>query len=329
MSDAKIKVPRIKREKGLVRGADWFPTKYPNMYFCSLKGSGKSVALTNAMWHCIGKNTKVIICSPTVNIDQTYISTVAKLTRNGHQVEVFGGINDDGTNVIREFLEEQKRREDDDPEDDEPIVGFADHRGDITVNPPKKSARDMLYTVLPTYQRDKNKTPISSGPSALTTVHTKIVRTKPLDSDVTQSSSSQINISNNISNNIPDEKKQKVITPDWIFIIDDCGDEARNKYLQQLMKTNRHYKAMILIASQHLNDLAPASIKQLQYIFLFARFSFDKLNELYKSLQLSIDFEKFVQLYNDATSVPYGFLYIGREPSGDKFRKGFTEQYMI
>jgi hypothetical protein len=86
---------------------------------------------------------------------------------------------------------------------------------------------------------------------------------------------------------------------------------------------------MVLISSQSLNDLTPNQIRQLQYVFLFARFSYDKLESLYKSLDLSIDLDKFLELYHDATKEKYSFLYIGRESSGDKYRKGFQYEYQI
>lgn len=279
VSENKIIVPRIEKDEQEVKGADWIPTKYPNCYYCSLKGSGKTVTLTNTMWHCIGSNTKVIICSPTVAIDPTYIATVKRLNNKGYSVETFSGIVDDGMNIIEDFLNEQKHHE------EEPNTVAS------VVNVIKKSGRELLIG-----GRRTDKPNVK--PVAVQTVEQK-------------------------------KKPKRKITPDWIFIIDDCGAEARNKFLQQLMKINRHYHAMILIASQHLNDLAPASIKQLQYIFLFARFSLDKLLELYKSLDISIPIEKFVEIYHDATKEKYGFLYIGREPSGDVFRKNFTEQYII
>jgi len=283
VSENKIKVPRIEHDQQEVKGADWFPTKYPNMYACSMKGSGKTVALTNAMWHCIGSKTKVIICCPTVNIDPTYIATVKKLNKSGYSVETFSGIVDDGVNVIEDFLIEQKDNELKD--NTNTAAGLA--IGTVVAKP----VRTLLF-----------------GGSNATV--------KPVVKPIAKPAA------------VEKKVKGRKITPDWIIIIDDCGAEARNKFVQQLMKINRHYHAMVLVASQDLHDLAPSSIKQLQYVLLFARFPLEKLVSLYKSLELSIPLDKFLEYYHDATSQKYGFLYIGRESSGDVFRKNYTEQYI-
>jgi len=283
VSEKKIVVPRINDDKREVKGGDWLPTRFPNIYACSLKGSGKSTVLTNILWHCIGSTTKVIICSPTVAIDPTWVTTVDRLNKKGYAVETFSSIVEDSCNFIEEFIEQNKSGGDEDDED--------------------------MPDVMPVRQNN-----VLPSRSLLFMGETK----KP----------PQVKIEPEEKHEKPERKTKKII-PRYIIIIDDCGAECRNKWVQQLMKTNRHYKTMVLIASQHLNDLAPSSIRQLQYIFLFARFSLEKLEDLYKALDLSVSFETFLNFYKDATSVPYGFLYIGRENSGDVFRKGFQEKYIL
>jgi hypothetical protein len=286
VSNDKIKVSKSKDDGIEIKGSDWLPTKYPNCYACSLKGSGKTTVLTNLMWHMIGSDTKIIIISPTIQMDKTWIATVKKLEKKGYNVETFSSINeiDDGQrfNVIADFMEENKEV---DSDSDDEYNSANNHRI------PQQPQRGLLL--------DPFKKPPPITPQGLASLKKS------------------------------QKKKVKKITPKYIIIIDDCGNECRDKNLEQLMKTNRHWKSMVLISSQSLNDLTPNQIRQLQYVFLFARFSYDKLESLYKSLDLSIDLDKFLELYHDATKEKYGFLYIGREASGDKYRKGFQYEYQI
>jgi len=275
VSDKKISVPRVKDDVEMIKGGDWLPTKYANCFACSLKGSGKTTVLTNLLWHMIGPDTKVIIISPTVELDKTWINCKDKLEKKGYSVQTFNSINDvdNGVrfNVIREFLDENKY-----------------------VDEPKTQNQPIAVPI-----RSLNIDPFEKP---------KQPQPQPQPKE---------------------PKKMKKISPAYIIIIDDCGAECRDKNLEQLMKTNRHYKTLVLISSQSLHDLTPNQIRQLQYVFLFARFSYDKLESLYKSLDLSIDFDKFLELYHDATNKKYGFLYIGREPDGDEYRKGFTDKYIV
>jgi hypothetical protein len=123
--------------------------------------------------------------------------------------------------------------------------------------------------------------------------------------------------------------KRKIIYPDYIIVCDDLGDSMRNKALTQLLKTNRHYRTMVILSSQDLNDLLPAARKQLDYVLVFGRQSQAKMKDLYDNLKLDIDFQDFLELYSDATSKQYSFFYINRAGKEDEFRKGFTEKYLM
>lgn len=117
-------------------------------------------------------------------------------------------------------------------------------------------------------------------------------------------------------------RKKKKLTPDYIIIMDDLSSELRNKAVASLLKKNRHLKSRVIISSQWLNDLEPASIRNLDYVLLFKGMSIEKLETLYKQLDLSIEFDKFRDLYNYATNEIYNFLYI--DVVKEKFRKNFN-----
>jgi len=119
-------------------------------------------------------------------------------------------------------------------------------------------------------------------------------------------------------------KKKKTLYPDHIFCFDDLGSDMRNKALSQLLKTNRHFKSKVFLLGHTLTDLEPSSRKQLDYALIFKSFSEDKLKDLYKDLDLSLDFENFVKAYHYATTQPYSFLYISTKT--DELRKNFSEK---
>ncbi len=123
------------------------------------------------------------------------------------------------------------------------------------------------------------------------------------------------------------ERKSKLLYPDWIVVLDDLGKSmANNLALGQLLRTNRHLKAMVIMAGQTLNDLNPSQISQLDYTILFRNIPEKKLKEAYEKLSLYLPYEKFIELYDDATSKSYGFLYITRD---GEYRKSFTDKYVI
>ena len=50
----------------------------------------------------------------------------------------------------------------------------------------------------------------------------------------------------------------------------------------------------------------------------------DKLEHIHKMLDLSVDLEKFFDIYDYATQDPYNFLYI--DMRNQKFRKNFSKE---
>jgi hypothetical protein len=93
--------------------------------------------------HSIGPETKIIICCPTYSLDPTYVDLIAKLKRKGHQVEAFYDIvDDDGTNIIDQFLANNTVEDSDDEDDSkEPVrkVPYKPHHIRITTLQPDQS----------------------------------------------------------------------------------------------------------------------------------------------------------------------------------------------
>ncbi len=120
------------------------------------------------------------------------------------------------------------------------------------------------------------------------------------------------------------KRKEKLISPEIIFIFDDLSAELRNPAVSSLLKCNRHAKSKVLISSQYANDIKPESLKQLDYCILFGGHSDDKLEKFHKDLDLSIDLDKFIEIYKAITAERFNFLYV--DVVNELYRKNFNEQ---
>ena len=128
----------------------------------------------------------------------------------------------------------------------------------------------------------------------------------------------------------PESKKPtklKYRAPEYIIILDDLSDELKKKSVETLLKKNRHFKCKVIISSQWLNDITPAALVQMSIMCLLRGFSVDKLLEFHSKARLNVSTERFVEMYKDATSEPFGFLYIDMDKG--KYRNRFDREYSI
>ena len=126
------------------------------------------------------------------------------------------------------------------------------------------------------------------------------------------------------------EYKPKKIAPKHIFVFDDISGELKNPAVASLLKKSRHFLSAVYISSQYIHDLQPQSIKQLDIFLCFRSFSADKLEHIYKLLDLSIGLDKFVNIYEYCFRDPndrFSFLYI--DVRSQKFRKNFNKNLVI
>jgi hypothetical protein len=122
--------------------------------------------------------------------------------------------------------------------------------------------------------------------------------------------------------------KEKILYPEYFIVLDDLGNSMRDKAINQLLKTNRHYKAKVILSAQNLNDLMPEAIRNLDYVLAFGRIPDEKMEKLRQDLLLDIEPDKFHELYKDATEKQHNFFYIGRSGE-DEFRKNFNDKYIL
>jgi hypothetical protein len=122
-------------------------------------------------------------------------------------------------------------------------------------------------------------------------------------------------------------RKSKYRMPDYIIVLDDLSNQMKAKSLETLLKKNRHYFSKVIMSTQYIHDLRPESLKQLDYWLVYGHQPIDKLQKIYKDTDLSIDFGLFYQMYKDATSQKFGFLYI--DTNNMVFRKNFNKEYIL
>jgi len=123
------------------------------------------------------------------------------------------------------------------------------------------------------------------------------------------------------------QRKPKYVAPEIIFIFDDLNTELRSQSISMLLKSNRHYKCKVIISSQYVHDLQPASLLQLDYMLIFKGQSEEKLEVIHKQLDLSLPFELFREFYDLATEVKYNFFYIDK--NDEEYRINFNKSINV
>ena len=115
------------------------------------------------------------------------------------------------------------------------------------------------------------------------------------------------------------EKKQKYLSPEYIFVFDDLSVELRESAIESLLKKNRHFLCKVIISSQAYIDMSPSERTQLDFLLLFPKIPEEKLKQIHKDSDLSISYEKFLELYFLATKSNFNFLYV--DTRNDLFRE--------
>jgi hypothetical protein len=269
-----------------IAGYKLFPEPYCNVAIIAKKKSGKTSVAYNCLEKCVGKNTHVWIFSSTIHRDSTYKEMLNMLEKKKCAVDTFTHFQDENGNYLAEIIAELKSSGDD---DDEPEHTQTDKNG--------------VYDRIGSTQQCKPK----FGDANEQKENEILEKKKQKEYEILEK-----------------RERKKKLYPEHIFLFDDLGSDLRNKSISQLLKTNRHFKAKVFLLGHTLTDLEPGSRKQLDYALIFKSFSEDKLKDLYKDLDLSLDFEKFLDAYNYATEKPFNFLYVSTKT--DELRKNFNEK---
>jgi hypothetical protein len=89
----------------------------------------------------------------------------------------------------------------------------------------------------------------------------------------------------------------------------------------------RHYKAKVLIGTQHLTDLPPGARTQIDYWMVFKGLSEERLTTIHTDAHLPMSLEDFFNYYQEATNEPFSFLYI--DVANGTLRKRFDQEFLI
>lgn len=290
VSQQDIVVDRPTQQVVSVKGGDWFPEVYANIFLLAKKKSGKTTAVANILRHTAGRRTKFVFVVSTINKDEIWLKIVKYWKRKGHAVATYDEIGERRDNVIRQWLAERKMEAEEEQAEKE-----AKENGEY--KPPVDQAPRVHMM----------------GGSGKTNVE-EYRQQRAQEREQKREEQGVV-------------KKKHKLYPEWIVVCDDLGDAMRHPDITQLLKTNRHYKAKVILSSQFIHDLMPAALTQLDYVLAFGRIPEVKVRSLAKILNLDITEDQLWMLYSDATSKKHQFLYI--DTRFEVYRRGFTQQYQL
>ena len=124
-----------------------------------------------------------------------------------------------------------------------------------------------------------------------------------------------------------DEEVKKKKEPVYIIIFDDLSSELKDKAAPYFMKRNRHFKALCILSSQYLFDLAKDRRNQIDYILMFPSLPAEKVESIQKELDLNISKKKFYEIYEAATPEKYNFLFV--DVRNSTYRKNFNTEITL
>ena len=113
----------------------------------------------------------------------------------------------------------------------------------------------------------------------------------------------------------------------YIVIFDDLSTELKDKAVPYFMKQNRHFKALCILSSQYLFDLAKDGRNQIDYILMFPNLPTEKVESIQRELDLNISKKKFYDVYMRPTIERYNFLFVNVR--NGTYRKNFNTQITL
>jgi hypothetical protein len=274
-----------------VRGGNLIPDIYSNVFLAAKKKSGKTSTIFTIMKKCCDKNCKIIIFCSTLFKDENWIEIVKYFEKKGNDMQLFTSIYEDGIDQLTKIVDELGQQD--------------EEKEDKQIGPPTPEL-DRCDEIL-----DKLNKMHQAATGRLSAEELVQIREQE-DKDEQEKHKKK--------------HKSKYKCQEYMIIFDDLSNELKSTSLLALMKKNRHYKSKLLISSQWINDLLPASRKQVDLIILFGGFSEAKVKEIYKDADSSIPFEKFYAMYKQATEKPYSFMWI--DTRTDTIRQNFSHLFL-
>ncbi len=278
-----------------IKGAEFIPSLYANIFICAKKKSGKTNVIHTLLKNLVTIESEVFIISSTIYKDKTWTA-------------------------IRKML----KKEDVDYRN---FTSFIEPKSGVSILPD-------LIAGKPVSDDEGEEAPMSKKQKKLAFADPRVTllredaKTHMWDIGLARGNAYEQPFTFMQHPRAPKErKKPKLKAAEKIFVFDDLGQELRHDSISQLMKTNRHQHAKVILSSQWITDLHPQAIKQLDYCLLFKSFNKEKLERIHSLLDLGILYDEFEALYKYATSTPFSFLYI--DVRNEQYRKNFNESLRI
>jgi len=127
-------------------------------------------------------------------------------------------------------------------------------------------------------------------------------------------------------------KPEKLLTPEYVIVIDDLSNLCRDNSIYRLLNRNRHYKCKIFLSLHSVSDLTPSALNMIDVFLCFPNISDDRIEELGEKtgIHFKSDTKKrriLQELYDEATKEKYNFLYIDKGRM--EFRHNFNKRFKI
>lgn len=278
----------VEYTKKNLKSFDIIPSLYYNMFICSKKKSGKTSLINSILTNATSKKTTIWLFCPTYQVDNTWKTMIRNFNEKGYTINTFSSLKEGKMNILDNIIEDLSKSKDEDENDD------LHKKKKSKVDDPVKPVITRQFCL---FENDD-----------LEEIEDNAII--EMEGSITLKQAKR-------------KRRTKKLTPENLFIFDDISTELRHPSLARILKVHRHLKASVIISSQYLHDLKPASILQLDYFICFKSFSLEKLEYIHKMLDLSVSFEDFWKLYKFSTADKYHFLYA--DVRREIFRKNLNE----
>jgi hypothetical protein len=313
INDIQIKpIKEISTAHKLPKGHKMFgDIVFPNIGMISKKHSGKTVLLWNMLREAIDKKTIIHIFCSTANRDQTWKDMIKWLKKNGNPVDVNLGLH--------ETIKEGKRKK---------KVNKLDQILDKLKAEDKENMKDSKKKK----KKDKKEKPeqIALGLERknIRSITKDMLGENHIVHVLFPNNNKAKKGGNDVILKVDRPKKQgKLVAPDRIFLFDDLSSELKDPAIPRLLKIMRHLNSIVFLSTQYIRDIAPSSRTQFDIITVFAGHDDSKLEAILKMCDLPISFEKFREIYHDATRERFNFLYVNCRTG--ELRRNINEVYEL
>lgn len=285
------------------KGDDLFNQIYSSVYIIAKRRSGKTQLIYNILQQITDQTTNVIIFCSTWEKDDTYIEIINYLKDNGIKVTTFDSIFDGKNNRLDQFMDGDLQlggsvKKEKKKDKDKKMKGKGDDKKKLDMSKFEKYNIDLNSLMF-----NGKYIPLKFGQVPEIKKDEEVIIKKKV------------------------KKVKSNIAPKYVFIFDDLSAELKSPSINAFIKQARHHKAFCIFSSQYVNDLQPSAIKNMEVLILFKGHSIDKLTDLHKHADLSIELDEFIDAYRYATEEPYNFLYV--DVVKESLRKNFDEEIIL